>query len=56
MRYHNEIVRDLSWHPYQPMMVSACFDGSLCQWEHCSPDAEAWAMPKPCSDRLEEEY
>jgi WD repeat-containing protein 23 len=32
-KYHNECVRDCSWHPYLPMIASASFDGSVCLWE-----------------------
>lgn len=33
LRYHREIVRDLSWHPHLPMMVTSAFDGSVVQWD-----------------------
>ena len=33
LRYHHEIVRDLSWHPTEPMLVTTSFDGSVVQWE-----------------------
>ena len=36
LRYHKEIVRDLSWHPYLPMMVTSAFDGSVVQWDPAS--------------------
>jgi hypothetical protein len=27
-----EILRDVSWHPYEPSLVSAGFDGALVEW------------------------
>ena len=39
LEWHSEIVRDLSWHPYEPMLVSGGFDGSLMRWEHCPSGA-----------------
>ena len=37
--WHGDIVRDMSWHPYQPMLISSAFDGTLCKWEHCPKGA-----------------
>ena len=38
--WHGDIVRDMSWHPYQPMLISSAFDGTLCRWEHCPKGAQ----------------
>lgn len=38
------------------MLVSGCFDGSLCQWEPANPDIDRHALPVPSYDRLEDEY
>lgn len=35
---HRDIIRDLSWHPYQPNLVSTSWDGSIKQWNHESDD------------------
>ena len=66
LRYHREIVRDLSWHPYLPMMVTSAFDGSVVQWDpRQSVDEEASRgvctkrrrqLPEPGEDRLEDFY
>lgn len=70
LRYHHEIVRDLSWHPSEPMLVTTSFDGTVVQWEpkalHGGNDDEAGAsvirkrrstLPEdPGEDRLEEFY
>lgn len=29
LRYHQECVRDLSWHPTQPLLATVSFDGSI---------------------------
>mmetsp|Transcript_62336 Transcript_62336/g.76354 ORF Transcript_62336/g.76354 Transcript_62336/m.76354 type:complete len:370 (+) Transcript_62336:30-1139(+) len=29
---HNDIVRDVTWHPYQPIIVSAAWDGNVIRW------------------------
>lgn len=31
LSYHEEIVRDCSWHPTQPTLVTTSFDGSVVQ-------------------------
>ena len=44
--YHSEIVRDLSWHPTQPLLVSTSFDGSLIQWEPKALHADENGAPR----------
>jgi len=31
---HNGVVRDLSWHPTEPWLVSTSWDGSIINWEY----------------------
>ncbi|XAR57148.1 hypothetical protein NMG60_11025186 [Bertholletia excelsa] len=31
--YHEDTVRDCSWHPFYPMLVSSAWDFSVAQWE-----------------------
>lgn len=33
LRWHDEPVRDVSWHPRLPMMGSVSFDGCIALWE-----------------------
>ncbi|XP_044493891.1 LEC14B protein [Mangifera indica] len=33
LRHHNSPVRDCSWHPYYPMLVSSSWDGDVVRWE-----------------------
>ena len=33
LRYHREVVRDCSWHPYLPLIATAAFDGCVVTWE-----------------------
>jgi WD repeat-containing protein 23 len=68
LRYHHEIVRDLSWHPFEPMLVTTSFDGTVVQWEpRALHDDEDGCVKKgqkrrarlpvdPGEDRLEEFY
>ena len=70
LRYHHEIVRDLSWHPTEPLLLTTSFDGSVVQWEPCrlhedsSEDEAAASKPvrrrtlpdDPGDDRLEDFY
>ncbi|KAL8530762.1 hypothetical protein ACS0TY_007706 [Phlomoides rotata] len=34
LKYHKSTVRDCSWHPNYPMLVSSSWDGELVKWEH----------------------
>ncbi|KAD4584483.1 hypothetical protein E3N88_22098 [Mikania micrantha] len=33
LMHHKSTVRDCSWHPYYPMLVSSSFDGEIAKWE-----------------------
>ncbi|KAM1805514.1 hypothetical protein ACFX12_031260 [Malus domestica] len=33
LKYHKAPVRDCSWHPYYPMLVSSSWDGKVAKWE-----------------------
>ncbi|GLU07477.1 hypothetical protein SLE2022_244340 [Rubroshorea leprosula] len=33
LRHHGSIVRDCSWHPQYPMLVSSSWDGDVVKWE-----------------------
>ncbi|KAG8370687.1 hypothetical protein BUALT_Bualt13G0009200 [Buddleja alternifolia] len=33
LRYHRSTVRDCSWHPIYPMLVSSSWDGEVVKWE-----------------------
>jgi WD repeat-containing protein 23 len=38
LAYHRGTVRDCSWHPTEPMLVSSSWDGNLAKWEHLHGD------------------
>ncbi|BBN04407.1 DDB1- and CUL4-associated factor 11 [Marchantia polymorpha subsp. ruderalis] len=40
LNYHEGPVRDVSWHPTQPMLVSSSWDGHIAKWMY-SPDIVA---------------
>jgi WD repeat-containing protein 23 len=63
LRYHSEIVRDLSWHPTLPLLVTTSFDGTLIQWEpealHLGEDGrpcQPSRLPEAGQDPLEDNY
>ncbi|KAL4570259.1 hypothetical protein LXL04_025911 [Taraxacum kok-saghyz] len=33
LKYHEQIVRDCSWHPFNPMIGSSSWDGVIASWE-----------------------
>ncbi len=40
LNHHREIVRDCSWHPHDPCLTSASFDGTLVTWDTRETDLE----------------
>jgi WD repeat-containing protein 23 len=34
---HRDAVRDLSWHPYEPIICTSSWDGSIGRWEYKPP-------------------
>lgn len=39
LNYHRQIVRDCSWHPFNPMLGSSSWDGVIANWELVDPSA-----------------
>lgn len=33
LKYHGATVRDCSWHPFYPQLVSTAWDGRVAHWE-----------------------
>ncbi|KAG5231819.1 transducin family protein [Salix suchowensis] len=41
LQHHKSTVRDCSWHPYYPMLVSSSWDGDVVKWEFpCNGEAQ----------------
>uniref|UniRef100_A0A0D9V180 Uncharacterized protein n=2 Tax=Leersia perrieri TaxID=77586 RepID=A0A0D9V180_9ORYZ len=40
LRWHGSIIRDCSWHPYFPTLVSSSWDGYLVRWEATEHDKD----------------
>ncbi|KAK9810228.1 hypothetical protein WJX72_007006 [[Myrmecia] bisecta] len=53
LSYHHEIVRDCSWHPYDPLLVTTAFDGTVVAWEYQDPHQEIKpkGLPAPSYDQ-----
>lgn len=45
LSYHRGTVRDCSWHPTEPMLVSSSWDGNLAKWEHLHGDKPRVEVP-----------
>lgn len=52
---HQLAVRDCSWHPYYPMLVSSSWDGQIARWEFSENGEASDLINKsrvPVRDRL----
>lgn len=32
LQHHRDLIRDVSWHPYEPLLNSVSWDGSCVAW------------------------
>lgn len=46
LAFHRSIVRDCSWHPYYPMLVSSSWDCQIARWEYSENDADPSILRK----------
>ncbi|TVU20789.1 hypothetical protein EJB05_30385 [Eragrostis curvula] len=54
LRWHESIIRDCSWHPYLPTLVSSSWDGYLVRWEATDDDKDS-SMLKTGKQRMHPE-
>jgi WD repeat-containing protein 23 len=54
LRWHGSIIRDCSWHPYLPTLVSSSWDGYLVRWEATEDDRDP-SMLKTGKQRMHPE-
>ncbi|XP_039810063.1 LEC14B protein-like isoform X2 [Panicum virgatum] len=54
LRWHGSIIRDCSWHPYLPTLVSSSWDGYLVRWE-ATEDGRDPSMLKTWKQRMHPE-
>lgn len=45
-RYHRGLVRDCSWHPFEPEITTASWDGSIVSWAAGSAPGDEPAQPE----------
>uniref|UniRef100_A0A452XTY9 Uncharacterized protein n=1 Tax=Aegilops tauschii subsp. strangulata TaxID=200361 RepID=A0A452XTY9_AEGTS len=46
LKWHESIVRDCSWHPHLPTLVSSSWDGYLVRWEATEDDDDPTTLNK----------
>ncbi|KAK3164407.1 hypothetical protein QOZ80_1AG0017480 [Eleusine coracana subsp. coracana] len=54
LKWHGSIIRDCSWHPYVPTLVSSSWDGYLVRWEATEADKDP-SMLKTGKQRMHPE-
>jgi WD repeat-containing protein 23 len=40
LSWHDSIIRDCTWHPYYPTLVSSSWDGYVARWEASGDDKD----------------
>ncbi|KAH7858031.1 hypothetical protein Vadar_019251 [Vaccinium darrowii] len=56
LKYHDDPIRDCSWHPFYPTLVSSSWDGVIAEWEFSGTDAQPPAPPRPSRRRRQHFY
>jgi WD repeat-containing protein 23 len=55
LNYHRGTVRDCSWHPTEPVLVSSSWDGNLAMWEHLHGDKPRFEVAFPSNDYVSDD-
>ena len=53
LAWHNDAIRDCSWHPYYPVLVSSSWDHAVTRWEFPGSPADS-AVKRKTSQRRHE--
>ncbi len=43
LSFHESVVRDVSWHPTEPLLVSVSWDGGVVSWAPSHALANGWS-------------
>ncbi|KXZ51403.1 hypothetical protein GPECTOR_12g365 [Gonium pectorale] len=49
-RLHGKLVRDVSWHPYEPQMATVSWDGTVVRWDAVPPPDGTRPLQVPATD------
>ncbi|KAG2491232.1 hypothetical protein HYH03_010440 [Edaphochlamys debaryana] len=55
-RLHRKLVRDVSWHPFEPVMATVSWDGTVARWGAVPPDTGANGPEVPGQDAYSDFY
>ncbi|GLC38560.1 hypothetical protein PLESTF_001547000 [Pleodorina starrii] len=56
LRLHHKLVRDVSWHPYDPVLATVSWDGTVVRWDAVPPTHGSRALQVPGHDALNDDY
>jgi len=56
LKGHSDIIRDLSWHPFEPLIVSTSWDGTLGKWDQSSEPKVNLPKKNQIAEEEEEHY
>ncbi|PNH08963.1 LEC14B protein [Tetrabaena socialis] len=51
LRLHRKLVRDVSWHPFEPVMATVSWDGTVARWDAVPPPAGSGLPEVPAAGK-----
>ncbi|EFJ51643.1 hypothetical protein VOLCADRAFT_103278 [Volvox carteri f. nagariensis] len=56
LRLHRKLVRDVSWHPFDPVLATVSWDGTVVRWDAVPPDTDSRPLLVPGRDAFNDNY
>ncbi|GIL72283.1 hypothetical protein Vretifemale_2659, partial [Volvox reticuliferus] len=56
LQLHRKLVRDVSWHPFDPVLATVSWDGTVVRWDAAPPVPDSKAVQVPLQDAYNYDY
>ncbi|GIL45394.1 hypothetical protein Vafri_2645 [Volvox africanus] len=56
LKLHRKLVRDVSWHPFDPVLATVSWDGTIVRWNAAQPSSDNNSVVVPLQDAYNYDY
>ncbi|GLI64220.1 hypothetical protein VaNZ11_007417 [Volvox africanus] len=56
LKLHRKLVRDVSWHPFDPVLATVSWDGTVVRWNATTPSTDVCGVQVPLQDAYNYDY